>query len=144
MAGTPWRANTAAVVTGTSAKTILQVVAAANTRGRILRWGISFDGISATAVPILVEFMRQTTAGTMSALTLVKGDDSLAESLTTTAQHTATVEPTPGDVLYRTYVHPQGRYESQFPELFGGSDRVAIRVTAGASVNCVAHMSGEE
>src|SRR4051812_36005515 len=77
-----------------TARTVLQLVAATNHRVKILSWGVYFDGISATAEPVQVRLLRQTTAGTMSALTPTKGDESITDTLLTTAQHTATIEPT--------------------------------------------------
>lgn len=144
MARTQALLNTGVIATGTSAKTILQAVAASNQRCTIVYWSIGFAGTTATNAPVLVQLVRQSDAGTTSALTPTKGDDSLAESLTTTARHTATVEPTTGDVVFTIYVHPQGRYESQVPRFIGGGDRMAIRVTAANDVNCVCHMTVEE
>src|SRR5438067_1781420 len=107
MAGVRFKAVTGEVATGTALKTILQVVAASNHGVLIDEWSISFTGISNTATPILVQVMRQTTAGTMSSLTPVKDPDDTDETLQTTAQHTATAEPTASDVLFREEVHPQ-------------------------------------
>ena len=78
-------------LTAATAKTIMQLVAASNHRVKLLEWGVYFDGTSTTAEPVQVRLLRQTTAGTMSSLTPTKNDDSLAETLQTTAQHTATL-----------------------------------------------------
>lgn len=143
------KANTAEIaLAAATAKTVIQIVAAANHRVKILSWGVYFDGISTTAEPVQIRFLRQTTAGTMSALTPVKNDDSLAETLLTTAQHTATVEPTAGDVLEVKEIHPQSGYEKIYPMgqevIVGGSDRVGIEVTAPAVVNVRAEITFEE
>lgn len=120
-------------------KTVLQLVAAANHRVKILRWGVYFDGVSVVAAPVEVEVTRQTTAGTMTSLTPVKLDDSIAETLQTTAQHTATAEPTPGDIIDAVEVHPQQGYEIIYPlgqePIIGGGDRVGWAITAPATVN---------
>ena len=142
-------ATTAEVaLSAATAKTVLQLVAAANHRVKILGWGVYFDGTSSTAEPVLVRLLRQTTAGTMTSLTPVKADDSLAESLQTTAQHTASAEPTAGDVLKRINVHPQSGYEYSAPafqeDVIGGGDRVGIECTAPATVNVVAWIRFEE
>lgn len=148
MAGVGFKAVTAEVSTGTSLKTIIQVVAASNHRCVIKEWSISFQGTSNSAAPILVEVLRQSTAGTMSSLTPVKNNSGDDETLQTTAQHTATAEPTAGDVIDSVLVHPQTGYTWQAP--FGseliivGGGRLGIRVTAGASVDCVATIKGEE
>lgn len=131
-----------------TAKTVLQIVAPANHRLRILRWSVSFDGVSTTGEPVQVELIRQTTAGTMSALTPVPLDDSLAETLLATAQHTATVEPTSTSILDSIEVHPQDRHEAVYvwgqEPIVGGADRVAIRCTAPAIVNVRAKIVWEE
>ena len=148
MAGVKWAAVTGEVVTGTSLKTILQVKAAAGTRIVVKEWSISFIGTSNTAQPIKVDVMRQTTAGTMTSLTPVKVNSSDDETLTTTAQHTATVEPTASDIIFSEEVHPQSGYTWQAP--FGeeiivpNAGRLAIVVTAAASTSCVARFKGEE
>ena len=122
-----------------TAKTALQIVAASNHRVKILRWGVFFDGTSVTAEPVQVELTRQTTAGTMSSNTPKKLDDSLAESLQTTAQDNATAEPTKGDIIDVVEVHPQQGYEIIYPlgqePIVGGGDRAGIICTAPASVN---------
>jgi hypothetical protein len=126
----------------------VQLVAAANHRVKILGWGIFFDGTSTTAEPVQVRLLRQTTAGTMSALTLTKRDDSIADTLLTTAQHTATVEPTAGDVLEVVECHPQQGYQVWYPmgaeAILGGGDRIGIDATAPASVNVRAAVYFEE
>jgi hypothetical protein len=143
------KAQTAEIaLSAATAKTILQLVAASNHRAKLLSWGVFFDGTSATAEPVQVRLLRQTSAGTMSALTPVKNDDSLAETLQTTAQHTATAEPTAGDVLEAIEVHPQGGYEKIYPlgqePVIGGGDRIGIECTAPASVNVRASVTFEE
>ncbi len=81
MAGLRFHAKTAEVATGTALKTIMQLMAAANHRVKVKELSISFKGVSNTDAPILVEVLRQTTAGTMTALTLVKNNDADDEIL---------------------------------------------------------------
>lgn len=130
-----------------TAKTIIQLVAPANHRVKVLGWGVSFDGTSATAEPVQVRLLRQTTAGTMSALTPVL-TRTAAETIQSTAQHTATAEPTAGDVLDAIEVHPQGAYEKQcIPGqefVIGTSGRIGIECTAPAIVNVRAKLFFEE
>jgi len=132
----------------TAAETVVQIVAAANQRVKVLGFGVFFDGISPTAEPIQVELCRQSTAGTSSALTPVKWDDSLAETLTTTARQDFTAEPTTGDVIWSGEVHPQGSYECQYAlgqePICGGADRIGIRCTAPVAVNVRAYIRFEE
>ena len=131
-----------------TAETVIQLVAPSNHRVKVLRWGVFFDGTSVTAEPVQIRLLRQTTAGTATALTLVKMDDSLAETLQTSAQHDFTAEPTPGDVLESFNVHPQQGIEIMYPlgqePIIGGGDRMGLELTAPAAVNCRAFMVFEE
>lgn len=148
MAGVKFVLNTAELATGVVKKTLLQIVAAANHRVLVKELAISFKGIVNTNPPILVEIYVQTDAGTMSALTPQKwnrGDD---ETLQTTAQENATVEPAGATVIFREEVHPQGGYTWQLP--FGwdlpvkGGDRIGVAVTASVSVSSVVRAVCEE
>ena len=135
-------------LTAATAKTVLQITAPTNHRGKILSWGVYFDGTSSSAEPVQVRLLRQTTAGTMSALTPTKADNSLSETLLFTAQHTATAEPTAGDLLEAKEVHPQGGYEKIYSagqeKIIGGGGRVGIECTAPAGVNVRAEIHFEE
>jgi hypothetical protein len=147
MAGNRANAVTGEIATGTSAKTLLQLVAAANVKVKVSEIGIYFKGTSNSAAPIKVDVLRQTDAGTASALTPKKLDDA-QETLQTEAQHTATAEPSAGDVLMSMEVHPQSGFHWQAP--FGqdiiipGGGRLGVRVTAGADVNAIAQAIFEE
>ena len=131
-----------------TAKTVIQIVAPSNHRVKILRWGVFFDGVSGTGEPVQIALHRQSTEGTSSALTPYKLDDSLAESLQTAGRHTATAEPTTGDLIDAIEVHPQSGYEMVFPLgqeiIVGGGDRVGIICTAPAIVNVRAKIVFEE
>lgn len=150
MAGIKATATSGVVATSTSAKTILQLVAASNHRALLKALSISFAGISNTAEPIKVDLVVQSTAGTGGdAVTLTKvvsGDD---ETLQTTAQKDIDGgEPTGSTILHSFYVHPQGGLEWQAP--FGGEfviqggARLGVRTTAAASVSCIATALIEE
>jgi len=148
MAGIIAVAQTSEVTTGTAKKTLLQVVAAANHRVIVKEISVSFKGVSNTDAPILVQVLRQTTAGTMTALTLNPWDTTLDETLQTTGQHTATVEPTGAVEVMGEEVHPQGGYTWQAP--FGGEivvpggTRIGIAVTSTVSVSSKARIVFEE
>jgi hypothetical protein len=148
MAGNRFKFTKSGISTGTSLKTLIQIVAASNHKVLIDEWSISFQGTSNTASPILVQVARQTTAGTMSALTGVKDPADWDETMQTTAQHTASAEPTLGDILFEEYVHPQTGYTWQAPlgkEIaIGGGGRLGIIVTAGASVSATVRVAGSE
>lgn len=144
MAGISARAQTSSITTGTSAITLLQIVAATNTRVVVRSISVSFAGTSPTAAPILVDVLRQTTAGTMTSLTIVKEPNLGSETLQTSAQHTATVEPTAGDVVAREYVHPQTGVIFSEPIVVLGGTRLGVRVTAAASTSAVVRVEFEE
>lgn len=116
-----------------AAKTMVQVVAASTSRPRIKAWEVSFDGADSTKTPALVELIRQTTAGTSSALTLVKANEA-DPAANATALQTFTAEPTAGDVLASVYLSPAGGiFSYQYPlgdePVVAASGRVGIRVT---------------
>lgn len=148
MAGIIGVANTAEVaLAAATAKTIVQIVAASNDNVLVKEWGVYFDGVAPTAEPVQVRLLRQTTAGTMSALTPVQRKGP-AVTLQTTAQHTATVEPTAGNVMAVREVHPQAGYQEKFApgeeiEVTNGG-RIAIECTAPAIVNVRAEIVFEE
>lgn len=135
-------------LTAATAKTILQVTAPSNHIVVLLAWGVYFDGISTTGEPVVVRLLRQTTAGTMTSLTLVKMHESRSETIQSTAQHTATAEPTAGNTLERMEIHPQQGFKDPFPlyqeyEIQGGG-RIGIECTAPANVNAIAWVKCEE
>ncbi len=128
-------------------KTVIQLIAASNHRVRVLGWGVFFDGVSATAEPVQVRLLRQSTAGTMSALTPVEMHPA-DETMQTTASYGASAEPTAGDVLDCIECHPQGGYEKWFPPgyevIVPGSGRLGLELTAPAGVNVRAKFFFEE
>lgn len=148
MAGVRLVTNTPEINLTTSLTTLLQIVPASNQRVLVKELSISFKGTSNTASPVLVEILRQTTAGTMSSLTPGKWNSSDSETLQTTAQHTASAEPTASTVLLAEEVHPQTGYTWQAP--FGGDipipggARLGVRATAGAAVTVVVRAICEE
>ena len=153
MAGVRGVAQTTEISTGTESseaekKTLLQLVAAANHRVKVDEISISFKGVDNTADPVLVRIFRQSSAGTMSALTPKKLNEADDETLQTTAQEDASVEPTTGDEIMGEEVHPQSGFLWQAP--FGkeiivkGGNRLAVVVTAAEAVDCKARMSFEE
>lgn len=148
MAGILFSAQAPEMTTGTSKITLLQIVAPTNQRIKVKEISVSFKDTVNTDAPINVAVLRQTTAGTMSALTLQKLNESDAETLQSTAQYLATSEPTGTSEVLGEEVHPQGGYTWQAP--FGGEiiveggHRLGIAVTAGTSTTAKARMICEE
>lgn len=131
-----------------TAKTCLQVVAAANHRVRVAGIGISFKGTVVTDTPVKCRLVRQTTAGTMSSATVVKKDENMAETIQTTAQKTATAEPTITDELEMWEIHPQTGMRWYYPmgdEVYiKGGNRLGVELTAAQAQTAVVVMDLEE
>lgn len=127
-----------------TAKTVLSVVAPASFGINWLRYEISFDGATSTAVPALVQLCTHTaaTAGTSTAVTALQvGGTVIASGVTAATNFTA--EPT---VLtpFDSFTLPVYGGTGIVPFTPGQepnsvvSNGFAIRVTAPAAVNCTA------
>jgi len=136
----------ASALTAATAKTVISVVAPAQFGVNWLRYSISFDGATSTAVPALVQLCTHTAAGagTSTAVTIVQvGGTTITAGFTAATNFTA--EP--------TVLTP---FESFTLPVYGGTGIVpftpgqepngvvsqgfAIRVTAPAAVNCTASL----
>jgi len=128
-------------------KTVLQVVAPANHRVKVLGWGVFFDGVNTAGEPVQVRVLRQSTAGTMSSVTPLQVQP-VAETILTTAQYGASAEPTAGDIIDVIECHPQQGYEVKFPMgqeiIIPGGGRLGIDCTAPAIVNVRVKLFFEE
>lgn len=132
-----------------TAKSIAELGTAATDRARIVEWSVTFDGVTATAVPVKVEVGRfsvaVTTATTFTADKLDPADGAPAA----VAKHTTTTEGagTADDVtIYR--VPPTGGLVMQYPLgrewVLAVSTFWRIRCTAPAGVNATFHVVWEE
>ncbi len=141
MAGLRFRQCPAAITTGTSVKTMIQLLAATNQCVKVGELSMSFNGTSNTNAPIYVETVKQTSAGTITnTTTLVKEDASRAETIQTVGKDTATIEPTDSAaVTMAEYVHPQTGFLWQAPyaqeQFIVGAGRLGFRQTAANSVS---------
>lgn len=88
-----------------TAETLLAVTATG--RIRVVAWGVSLAGVTASEVPGDVELFRPTSAGTGSAFTPVLLDPADAAA-TSTAKNTFTVEPSYGDIIHPIQLTPNG------------------------------------
>lgn len=154
----PTTAAQAAVTTGTSIKTLLQLKPF--NQAKIVAWGISFDG-SAAATPIKCELLETGTVfGTVTASAdadciKMNGADQAVASVagltlgTTATGYTCTSE---GSITATRefdvqFVAPTNQYIYQFPLgqepvlVIGNATR--IRVTAGAAVNAICFIEVE-
>ena len=129
----------AAVATGTALKTILSVICPAQFGCDLKKFRIGFDGITATAVPVLVELWRVTTDGTGTAGT-VNHVDGRAITAGFTSKYNYTVEPTTLTVVDSWSLSPTGGtalYDFPLGESpdCDVSNGFALRTTAAATVN---------
>lgn len=152
MADAVYIARNTAFSAATGAKTALNVIAGANQPVSIFEWGISFDGVTSSAVPATVELCQSTqaTAGTGAAsppaIVQVGGRTITAQP---TTAHNFTAEPTALTVIEQFYV-PQfmGLFVKQYPlglepdtDLSGGTVKaLALRVNTTATVNVLVYM----
>lgn len=146
-------ANSAAVsIVANTAKMIVGVNAPTNQRLRILGYGVSFDGVTASAIPATVRLRRHTTAGTSTALTIVKAETEIGVTIQSTAGENYTVNPTLGDIVWPGFIHPQGGvFDKVFPldwKIFtaaGGRIGIVVTTPSGAAtVNVQGYILFEE
>lgn len=139
-------------LTAATAKTVLAVIGTSATKARIIQLGITFDGTSGSAEPVVVQVLRLTADdGTRTTTTTEKPWDITDPAAACLGRHTYTVEPTKESTpLLEWEVHPQGGLDIQFPlgrELVVPADTakgIAIVCTAPAAVNCVPYLAWEE
>ncbi len=131
-----------------TAEVALRVNAATDRPVEVAEIGVSFNGVDNTDEPVLVELLRLTDNGTMTAVTPVKQNDSLAEAIGATAASPNSAEPTTGDVLRTWYVHAQTGLVAVFaPDarpIVGGGDRIGIQITAPDAVSVNVYLVGIE
>lgn len=131
-----------------TAKTIIEVTAAANHRVRIDSIGFFFDSTTVTNEPVVVELIRITTTGTGTDGTPQKLDPDYSETLAVDFKYNFTSEPTGITVLKTWNIHPQSGYEVVLPLnrpiWLPGGDLIGIRCTAPDAVNVVVNVEGEE
>ncbi len=144
------------VTSGTALKTLAQVAMAATAvRAELVEWSVTFDGTSASAVPVLIQLNRQTSAGTggVSATPAPRDSSEAATAanagltcLTGPTAATWTTEPTAGTVCYNARFTPVGlgpswQYPAERAFWIPASGRLAVVITAAVAVNCTGHMA---
>lgn len=147
MAGLAFTVSANAATAASTAETLLQIVAATNTRVKINRVTISGVPTSSTEAKARVRVLKQTGAGTSSAATLVKKYE-YGETLQTTARSGFSgTEPTAGDVLYdATFSLWSDTVPPVFPLWLKGGERLGIEITpgSGSSPTIYVHADCEE
>jgi hypothetical protein len=149
---------TPAALSAATAKTVVHLLTASANQPAITEIGVSFDGVTATAVPVLVELVSGTagTAGTPRAA-LAAGKQARgwpAQASQTTCADTYSAEPGTLLVNRKWYVSPNGGlWVVQFPlgrEPTGivtattDAKTWGLRLTAPATVNAHAYIEWEE
>lgn len=137
----------AVALTAATAKSVLEVFTPASTGIVPIMWWVEFDGVTATAVPALIEvgiFSAQSTAGTAYTagnLLWNYGNRGLASQCTVRAPVTTEGAGT-SSIIERHRVPPTSGILIQEPlgmeMTVGASSSYRIRVTAPAAVNATA------
>jgi hypothetical protein len=139
----------------TGAKTALMAIAPAGRGLALTEFAVSFNGVTSTAVPALVEIVRSTqagagTSGVAPTITQIRGRNTTGTAPTGGSNYTA--EPT---VLTRVAVWYipvfMGSFTYQFPlgreietDSSGGTVRgIGIRINVPANVTGVCHLEVE-
>lgn len=135
-----------------TAETIMQLRGATAVKAKIVAWGVSFDGATATDAPVMVRLLRQTSDGTGTGATEALLSDPDGPTANCAFLHSfSSTEPSAGDVLEVYEVHPNGgslvrEYPpGREPVLDNATtSRIGIDCLAGATVNVVGFLHWEE
>lgn len=142
--GSSGTATTPVAMVAATAKTVVGVLAGASDTINVDEFGVSFDGVTSSAVPAVVELLEISTLGTSTSLTpnQIYGPSQAALS---TAAYNFSAEPTVVAVKASWYVPVfNGLLVMQYP--LGKEPQVAVskgfglRVTAPAVVNCLPYI----
>ena len=130
-----------------TAKTVIELTSTANVPPEWIAVDVTFNGTSASAVPVTVDFCTYAATGTGTAYTPKRFGQALGTAATT-AKINDTVEPTTPVVLFSWFVPPTSGVQYQWPlgrELFQATSVVqGIRLTAPAAVNAIVNLTIEE
>ena len=152
----PTTAAPVKVTTGTAIKTMLQVKLNSGVTGKVIEWGISFDG-SAAATPIACELLETGTVfGTVTATAtnditrlnpleqdpttglITVGTSATGYTCTSEGSITATRE------FDYQLIAPTNQYVKPFPlgrePIINAASALRIRVTAGTAVNAYCYV----
>lgn len=148
----------AAFAVTSGAKTLINLIAGASAAPpTLVEFGVSFDGVTASAVPALVELCMSTqagagTTGSVGAITQIRGYAGASSGVTVVGQYSA--EPTvlvavkqwfvPAFMGLFTIQFPLGREPMGFDTAATSGKGIALRVSAPASVNCRGYMEWDE
>jgi hypothetical protein len=131
-------------LTAATPKTVLQIATPSTIRARVCEVVVGFDGVTASDAPVLVELVRQTSAGTGTAVTPLPLDPAAPASLPTALKnHSA--EPSGPTVLRAWRVTPAGGlfvvpFIGDEQPVVGASGWLGVRCTAAVGVNANAQL----
>lgn len=149
-AGYSVETNGAIALVAATTKTVMNVINSATGLFRIVELAVAFDGVSSTAIPVLVELCKSTQAaagtGTSHTIIQVRGP---VRTVQATALRNYSAEPTVLTTVKRWLIHPQTGITVFYPlgrepEQLAASNAYAIRCTAPAGVNIQGHIEFEE
>jgi hypothetical protein len=138
-AGYTAEVGAAVALVAATAKTVLSVIAPAQFGVDLIKYRIGFDGVTASAIPVVVELVTWTTDGTGTSGTVVQVyGRSITAGFTTKYNYSA--EPTTPTLIDRFTLTPNGGtliYDFPLgtsPDT-AVSNLIGIRCTAAAAVN---------
>ena len=138
----------AQALAATTVETLIQIVSASGSTCEVAGWGISFEGVTAANEPVLVDLLRQSTAGTPGATPTPVEWREGALAAGATAGTGFSAEPTAGDILHTEYIDPEGGYNVFYPPgerpVFVNGGRLGLRALANDNVNCTAWVLFDE
>lgn len=137
-----------------TAKSVLNAIAAANAPIKVKEFAVSFDGVTSSAVPALVELgaCTQGAAGTAGSAPTPARRNGPVRTVAWSAGANYSSEPTTITVLDAWYVPVfNGIFVKQYAlgdepdtEVSASTEGLLLRVTAAATVNCRASMAVQE
>ena len=133
----------AVALTAATAKTVLQLVTPATTRAKVVGFSVSFNSVTSTDAPAVVDLLRQTDAGTGgTAATLSPLDPDAPAALSSGLYDINSAEPTPANVLWTGYVTPVGglfvyNFADGEEPVLDFSNRIGIRINSPAAVSAI-------
>lgn len=130
-----------------TAKTVIELTAGANVSAEIISLDITFNGTTASAVPVLAEITTFATTGTGSAFT-PKRVGTAAGVSQISAKINDTVEPASQTAVMAWFIPPTSGMSYQWPLgrtlTLPVSTLIGLRLTAPAVVNYVVNLTYEE
>lgn len=139
-----------------TAKSIMSVIAGAADAATLVEFSVSFDGVTASAVPVLVELCQSTqaTAGTTTAFTPLQIRGWPGGAATCTAGVNYSAEPTVLTVVKQWWLTPNGgvlviqQPLGREPQTIVAASTIGkaliVRCTAPATVNVRGYLEYEE